>query len=155
MRPILFIFLLSITILAPIFGVKNSYAAEVQVSGLVNFNFGSWSSGILSLENDLCVYKSADGSDYRVTATGSGSGGAYQITSGSDHVTYNVAWAKKNNAFTSLSTGSASNFDGANQSNTDCSGAMTATLRIQFPEANLQAAVPGNYSGDLTILIEP
>jgi hypothetical protein len=154
MRTIFFTLLL-FTILAPIYGVKSVSAADVQISGLVDFNFGTWSSGILNLENDLCVYKSADGSDYRVTATGSGSGGAYQITSGSNHISYTVAWARKNNAFTTLSSGAASNFDGANQSNTDCSGVMTATLRIQFPEANLQAAVPGNYSGDLTILIEP
>jgi hypothetical protein len=150
-----FLTLLIFAFFSPIYCVKNIYAADVQVSGLVDFNFGTWSGGNVTLEGDVCVYKSADGTDYRVTATGSGSGGAYQVTSGSDDVSYGVAWAKKNNAFTALSNGVASNFDGANQLDTNCSGVMTATLRIQFPETNLQAAVPGNYSGNLTILIEP
>jgi hypothetical protein len=130
-------------------------AADVRVSGFIDFNFGTWSGGSgLSSSSDLCVYKSS-GDSYFVTASGSGSGGAFSVQDGGNSIGYTVDWARKNNAFTTLATGVASNFNGANESSTDCGGVMTSTLRVNFSDTNLQSAVPGIYSGELTILVEP
>jgi len=129
-------------------------AADMRVSGFIDFNFGTWSSGTLSTSGDLCVYKSI-GDTYNVTATGSGAGGAFSVADGGNTVAYTVDWARKSSGFTTLTSGAASNFSGANESSTDCGGVMTSTLRINFPDTNLQGAVPGNYSGELTILVEP
>ena len=67
--------------------VKN---ALYRVTNIQDFVFSSWTGQTLRAENELCVYSSA-GLSYRITATGSGTGGAFQLTNGGgDTITYQV-----------------------------------------------------------------
>lgn len=134
---------------------------QAQITDMNDFPFGQYSgSGSLTqTDGDVCIYQTGGtGSNYRVTASGSGAGGSFQIQSGGDSVTYEVLWKDSQGTggtFTNLTANSGANFTGADNASTNCGGSANAALRVYFSSGNLAGAVPGSYSGTLTISVEP
>jgi hypothetical protein len=130
--------------------------ADVQVSGFIDFSFGSWGgSGGISDDDDLCVHNSVT-SNYYLTATGDGPG--FSLVKGGDTIDYTVRWNDQTGTTgnIALSSGVQSALQsGANTSSTNCGGGNNANLQVSITEGELSAAVPGAYTGTLTILIEP
>ena len=134
---------------------------QAQITDMDDFSFGQYSgSGSLTqTDGDVCIYQTGGtGTNYRVTASGTGAGGSFQIQSGGDSVTYEVLWKDSQGAggsFTNLTANTGANFSGADNASTNCGGSANAALRVYFSSGNLAGAVPGSYSGTLTISVEP
>lgn len=130
-------------------------AQQLRVSGFVDFNAGTWSTGSILMEDTLCVYKSSGGTMYRVTASGTGSGGAFTIAQGAYSVPYGVKWKRIGQAYQDLSANVARSFTGAENKSEICNKGDTSGIAVSFLDTNLSAARAGNYAGTLVILIEP
>ena len=124
--------------------------ANVRISGFTDAGPDTWSgSGAVTWNDSLCVYNSA-GDGFKVTATGSGTGGAFTLQ-GPQNLTYTVSFKS-----ISLTAGSPQIFgSGAHRTLNDCGGTPNSPLEISISETNLSAAEPGEYQGTLTILLEP
>ena len=133
-----------------------SALADVQITGMTDFNFGTWISGTQNIENTgLCVCDDTGATRYLVTGSGSGGGGAFEVSSGGgDTMEYRVFFQGGTGGFNRL-------FPGIQETRNNpsplanCGGVPNAAMRIRFVNAVLNTAIPGNYSGTVTILIEP
>jgi len=136
----------------------------VRITGLSDVAFGTISNlAADSIQSQsLCIYARGSADGYHITATGSGSSGAFSLSSGSNTVPFEVQW--------SGTTGQASGSQLlANQplagfhtgegpgAKDDCSKGppTTASLTIILRSAALGAAVSGTYGGTLTLLVAP
>jgi hypothetical protein len=135
-------------------------ADRTRISALADVNFGVITNfgADLVRSQSVCVYSKAPPLDqYRITATGSGSGGAFELSSGSDTLPYEVEWSAS--AGQSNGTSLVANQALAAQQTTaaadDCSRgpATTASLVVVLRSANLATATSGNYTGTLTLVV--
>lgn len=153
-------------ILASVFPASGASAADqVRISGLADLAFGT----IADLSADsvrtesICLYaKSPPADDYRITASGSGAGGAFLLSSGTATLPFDVQWSDSpgqasgaellpNQPLTGQHSASGS---GAVD---DCSKgpATTASLIVILRSAALASASSGTYTGTLTLLVAP
>lgn len=142
---------------------REAHAADrVRISALSDVSFGIISNFAADSvrSQSLCLYaKSAPLDHYRITATGSGSGGAFELSSGSDRLPYEVQW----NDVAGQAGGAplVANQPLSGQQSTaavdDCSrgAATTASLVLVLRSAALSAASSGTYTGTLTLLVAP
>lgn len=130
----------------------------VRISGMGDFSLGNWVGGSFSpVENSLCIYKSEGTTSYRITPSGSGSGGAFTLSRGAATLAYRMSFrGSTGSAFEFTAPPNQSNtFSHANQTSTNCGGVDNAYVKIWFNESALLAAPAGSYSGTLTLLLEP
>jgi hypothetical protein len=139
-------------------------ADYVRISGLSDLAFGSITNFAADsvLSESVCLAaKSPPGNNYRITASGSGSGGAFILTSGSGVLPFEVQWSAApgqtsgvqllpNQPLTGLHSSSSNAAD-------DCSKgpATTASLIVILRSGALASASSGTYTGALTLLIAP
>lgn len=128
-----------------------------RITDLDDITFGTWSgTGDLSVADDVCVWVSGGG--YAITAEGSGTGNAFELTNGSETINYSVKWddIAGSTTGTSMTSGSQLGSQTSAATTTDCSGgSMTATVQVDIAEAELGAAGSGSYNGVLTLVIAP
>jgi hypothetical protein len=139
-------------------------APGARISGLSDVAFGTISnfSSDLVVSQDVCVFAKGLDDGYRITATGSGSSGAFQLASGSDTLPYEVQWSGTsgqsngsqllaNQPLTGLHTG------GGPGAKDDCSKgpAATASLILILRSTAVGTAISGTYGGSLTLLVTP
>ena len=133
---------------------------RVNISGLSDFNFGQYTgSGDLQADADICIYSNTPTAGYSIRFRGSGASHAMQVDDGSGNT---IAYTTNFNPTIGI-VGNAqaipnTNYThtGANTQAVDCSiGGNSGNIQINMLEANLQAAPNGNYTGTLTILVEP
>lgn len=147
----------AVLLLAP----ASADAQQVRISRLADAPFGTLSNFTTDQQfNDsVCVFSSAAGRRYRVTATGSGTGGAFTLASGANRMAYEVQWATASGqtSGTALSAGIALAGLTTTAANSGCTVAPTNTATlITILRANAKAsATVGSYTGTLTILIAP
>lgn len=136
-------------------------ASNVRISGLTDLAFGT----ITALGSDnsrsesLCLYSSSPTSGYRVTATGTGTGGAFTLASGANTLAYEVQW----NAQSGQTSGSQLTagvpltglVSSATQQQCNSGPASSASLILVLRSAALSTARAGTYNGTLTLLIAP
>lgn len=156
---ILFILFVCSALASPAVAAPNN---EVRISGLTDLAFGSIAN--LNVDNvgseSLCVYAKAKPADqYSITATGSGAGGAFTLSSGSATLAYDVQWSASPNqsSGTQLSPNQPLTGQQNSAANDDCSSgpSTTASLIVILRSAALSAASSGTYSGSLTLLVAP
>ncbi len=142
-------------------------AVQAQISDISDMTLPSWSigDGAVALSSDVCVY-STTGS-YTVRATGSGTGSAFTIASGSNLLAYTVTWnaggaGGLSNTGTALTSNvTSSSFSNASTTSALCSGggASNDTARvivgITGSDMNAAASSATPYSGTLTMLVTP
>jgi hypothetical protein len=123
---------------------------------------GSWSgAGDLAANDDVCIGTNSGG-NYAVLLSGSGAGGAFTLTNGSQTLAYNAFWNDQ--------TGTAGRMPvSPNSLLTGQTGAggpfgiflcffgstVNANVSAVIPEANLQAASASAFTGALTITVVP
>ncbi|HET6535478.1 MAG TPA: hypothetical protein VFG41_04780, partial [Sphingomicrobium sp.] len=69
---------------------------KARISGLSDFAFGPISNFATDSvrSQSICLYSKSPPSDtYRIIATGSGAGGAFELSSGTDLLAYEVEWS--------------------------------------------------------------
>lgn len=133
--------------------------AQVLITGLSNVGFGNVGNGSSDLVSAQNVCVTSLQTNYRVTATGSGTSSAFTLASGSHRLAYDVRWAFTSGQTTGtlLQPGvSASGSSGIVISVTCLLGlGSSASLIVTLPAAAYNSATSGAYSGTLTLLIGP
>ena len=132
----------------------------IRISNVADFTFASYSgSGVLAANRNLRIstnYGTAATRRYRITATGSGTGGNFRVTNGTTTLTYTTRWRDA-----AVTTGSVNLTRGValtnrqNASKPLSSATLNANVQIQFTQAALLAVDAGLYTGTLTLLIAP
>lgn len=132
---------------------------KVSISGLTDVAYGT----INNLQTDsrrsqsICVSASTTDGLYSVTATGTGPGGALELSSGTFSLPYSVEWssAPSQSFGASLTANAGLVGQSTPEKQQDCKsrGLQTASLIVILRGAELGAAIQGSYSGTLTILI--
>lgn len=146
------------SIAAPAFGAS----PNVRITGLTDVAFNTITdlASDASVTEDVCVYSASGTSGYRVTATGSGSSGAFDLRSpAGNRLTYQVQWSSQPSKLSGTQLTSGTPLTGLISSATaeTCSSgpSASASLIVVLRAAQLSAAQPGTYTGQLTLLIAP
>jgi hypothetical protein len=134
---------------------------KARITALTDLAFGTitnLASDAVRTEN-ICVYSSSALNNYRVTGTGSGSGNAFSLTSGSNSLSYEVQWSQLSgqSSGTQLTAGTALTGQHSTASQQSCNAgpATSASLIVILRAAALQSALSGSYSGTLSLVIAP
>lgn len=135
--------------------IQPALGQTIIINQLEDFSLGTWSgSGNMVLTLNHCVGPTS--TQYRITARGSGSGGAFTLTNGISQLAYGVQYAGRTGGFATLTAGvPRTGLTGDTQA--QCTGLTRESerLRITITAANLTAATAGTYSGSLTLTVAP
>tara|TARA_R110000868_G_scaffold262401_2_gene521011 strand:+ start:83 stop:568 length:486 start_codon:yes stop_codon:yes gene_type:complete len=151
----------ALTLTLPSVAIAACLPAELctKVSGLTDVPLGTWGgSGDLTSNYTLCVYVQNDNeSNYTVTGTGTGTGNEYIVTSGANEIPLNIDWEEDSDpGWTGLSENATTMFPNHNILDEDCAiGGNSAKVRVTIPQANMDYAISGSYSGTVSILTSP
>jgi hypothetical protein len=141
--------------------ITASVANRAQISGLTDVTFaGVDPSTTASSAQSNCVWSNTATKGYSITATGSGTSGAFTLANGALSVPYSVQWSASSgqSSGTALSTGTALAGLTSTAVNPTCSTSPTTTssLIVSISAANLQGMVSAtSYTGTLTLLVTP
>jgi len=136
-------------------------ADKVRLSGLADLAFGT--IGNLGLDavraEDVCMFSNSPTSGYHVTATGTGPGASFELSSGTDALAYDVAW----NSTPGQSSGTillpnvplTGQTSSATQQTCNSGPATSASLIVILRSTALSSAIAGNYTGTLTLIVGP
>ncbi len=139
---------------------------RANITNMSDLKLSGWivGDGNVTLAEDVCVYSSRPSGGYSVSASGSGGGGAFELSNGAHNIAYSVAWnaggaGQLSNSGEQLtpSLNSSPKTKAATDSST-CNGATsgpTARLIINISEAQMTSAPHGTYLGILTLLVTP
>jgi hypothetical protein len=134
---------------------------NVRITKLNDVAFGS----IANLETDavntqsICVFAHTATNGYQITASGSGAGSSFAMTSGASSLSYDVLWNQSPGQTSGVQltpnvtlTGQTSS---AMQQTCNTGPAATASLVLVLRAAALSSARAGSYSGTLTLVVGP
>jgi len=133
-------------------------AQSVQITHLSDLGFGTITNvGVDQLQSEsVCAFSGVLGGRYTVTASGSGTSGAFTLANGSSQLPYEVQWSGTSGqtSGTNLSSGAAL---GGQTTLLSCPILQTsnASLIVILRAVSLSAATAGSYSGTLTIVLAP
>ncbi len=136
-------------------------AAKARITGLTDVAFGTIAN--LSVDairsQNVCVYSTSSTSGYNVTASGSGPGGAFQLSSGTQSLPFEVQWSSSTgqSSGTQLApnvplTGQVSS---AAQQTCNSGPTASASLVVLLRSSSLSSATAGTYNGTLTLVVGP
>lgn len=137
---------------------------QARVTGLSDVSYGTINSFTdQTSSQNVCVHSVFRffgfpiRRDYSVLATGSGSGGAFTLASGSATLPYEVHWADAANQTTGtqLTAGATATGFGNASTNQTCTGGENASLIVTITGTSLNTATAGSYTGVLSITIVP
>ena len=134
--------------------------AAVLVNQLSDVTFGTISNVVADATQaeSVCADTGILGGLYGVTATGSGSGGAFTLsTGGGATLAYQVQWAATSGQTSGTQLTSGTALTGQRASLLDCTlGLQTdASLIVILRAAALGGATAGSYTGTLQIMLAP
>lgn len=141
-------------------GLANA-ASQVRISGLTDVAFGTLANFTpdTTKSQNICIYSSVSTHRYSVTATGSGTGGAFTLAAGTSTLAYEVQWAASSGQTTgsALTAGTPLTGQVANTTSSSCltNTTPTASLITILRASAAGSATAGSYSGTLTLLIAP
>lgn len=134
-------------------------AQKVRITDLSDVNFGL----ISNLQADsrqsqnVCIFSQSIGGRYSVTASGSGSGSSFTLSSGASQLPYEVEWSDQSGQTSGTTlmpaVASTGRVSAATQQTCNSGPAASASLTIVLRSSELSRAREGNYSGSLTLLV--
>jgi len=143
--------------------ITASVPSRAQITGLTDVSFAGVdpTTAATSAQND-CVWSNTSNKGYSITATGSGSSGAFTLTDSSAtlSVPYTVQWAASTgqSSGTALTAGTALTGLTSTAVSPTCSGSPTSTssLIVNMSATALQSMTSStSYTGTLTLLVTP
>ena len=152
-----------LTFAAVSLGAASPAAADsTRISGLADINFGSIVNAVDQTSSQsviVCSYKNnPQNLPYSVTATGSGTGSAFQVSSGAAVLPFDVQWAdtagQAGGTLLQPGTPAGGFANGATGFSCPTQGA-NASLTVTIRSADIAAAPAGTYTGTLQLLIAP
>lgn len=135
-----------------------SVAPRARISGLKDVSFTQVDSNKPALSTqDVCVWSNTVSKSYTITASGSGSGGAFVLSSGTRTVPFNVRWGSKaGEGGQRLTSGVPSGALTSAATDQECTPGTTTPFSIQLAQADLRLAEPGlAYTGILNLTVSP
>lgn len=141
--------------------ITASVANRAQITGLTDVAFTNVDPGsAATASQNNCVWSNTATKGYSITATGSGTSGAFTLVNGSLSVPYTVQWSASSgqSSGTGLTAGTALAGMTSTAANPTCStgAATTSSLIIAISAANLQGMTSStSYTGSLTLLVTP
>lgn len=142
--------------------INASVPGRVRISGLSDVTFTNADPSVdASNAQNVCVWSNTSTRGYNITATGSGSGGAFTLASGAlPPVPYAVEWAPSSGqtSGTSLTASTALTGQTSTATNSDCSAgpSASASLVVSIGSTTLQGMDAGvTYNGTLTLVVAP
>lgn len=134
---------------------------NVRISGLTDLTFGTIANlgtdAVLS--ENVCAYSNSSTSGYRITASGSGTGSAFSLSSGTNQLAYEVQWSaspgQSSGSQLTSSVPLTGQISSATQQVCNAGPASSATLIVVLRSSALSNATAGSYSGTLTLVIGP
>lgn len=128
---------------------------EVRISNLADIDLGIFAGADAIGSTDACVYRNGTGA-YRITATGSGAGGAFSLTDGTNSVAYTVEYDDGTGALALGSSTPLIGRTGADPASATCATTgNNATVTTTVTAADGAALPAGTYTGTLTLLVAP
>ena len=140
---------------SPALGASN----KVRITDLSDVNFGVVANlGVDAIRNQsVCLYADTDTNGYNITASGTGSGGAFELSSGSRTMSYEVQWSSSSGQGSGTQLASNVPLSGQVSSATHqvCNNgpATSASLIILLRSNVLSSATAGAYNGTLTLVV--
>lgn len=142
--------------------INASVPGRVRISGLSDVTFSNVDpSTNASIAQNVCVWSNTSTRGYNITATGSGTAGAFTLVSGAlPVVPYTVEWAQSSGqtSGTGLVAATPLTAQTSTAITSDCSAGPTASasLVVSIASTSLQAMTAGvTYNGTLTLLVAP
>jgi hypothetical protein len=141
--------------------ITASVANRAQITGLTDVTFTAVDPGTAATQpQSNCVWSNTSTKGYSITATGSGTAGAFTLANAGATVPYSVQWAQSSgqSSGTALTAGTALPGQISTAANPTCSTSPTTTssLVVGIAPTNLQSMVAGaSYTGTLTLLVSP
>lgn len=130
---------------------------SIQVTQIDDIALGTFDgSNNISRSDTLCVYQ-ANGGQYAVTLTGSGTGGAFELVSAGSSVPYSVSWNDGNGPQTATAGIPLAGMGNSRSGDPQCNGGASnnATVNVDVLANDMSAATAsGVHSGVLTIMVE-
>lgn len=132
----------------------------VRITGISDRAFGTWNgSSTMDSNDDVCIYTNKAAATYYITATGSGTGGAFELDDGSSnvlpyHVYYNDVTGTTGEVEQTTAIKSAQQ-SGADTSSQTCGGGNNANYHVRIVNTDLLVVPSGTYTGTLTIVVSP
>lgn len=146
-------------LLAALMSPHPAAAQKVRITNLSDVNFGL----IANLQADarqsqnLCVFSQSTGGRYSITATGSGSGSSFALTSGANSLAYEVEWSDQSGQTSGTSlvpaVAATGRVSAATHQTCNSGPASSASLIVILRSSILTQAREGNYSGSLTLVV--
>lgn len=135
-------------------------ADKARITGLSDVTFGVIAgTGDQSVSQSLCAFSDSSSNGYSVIATGNGSGGSFELSSGSAQLPYEVLWADSagQTGGSALVAGVVTSGFTSGASHQFCNSgpSASASLTIVIRGATLSSARAGAYLGTLQITIAP
>jgi hypothetical protein len=141
--------------------ITASVANRAQITGLTDVAFTNVDpASAATLSQSNCVWSNTANKGYSITATGSGTSGAFTLANGGLTVPYSVQWNASGGqtSGTALSAGTALAGMISTAANPTCStgAATTSSLIVSIAASNLQGMTSAtSYTGSLTLLVTP
>lgn len=141
--------------------ISASVPSRARITGLRDVSFANQDpSTAASDAQNICVYSNTATKAYTITATGSGAGSAFTLSSAAGTVPYSVEWAATSGqtSGTALTAGTASASQTSAAVNQTCSSApaASASLIVKMTTSDLGTMSAGSsYTGTLTLLVAP
>lgn len=134
-----------------------SYAQNIQVFNGADVDFGQWLPGDGNQSNSqfFCVYKDSGDTFWDVEVNGSGAGGAFELTDGTNTLPIDNIDIR----FSSVSPGVivTNRPDADNTGSADCTeyGGDNQELQIDILGSDLGSVPPGIYTGNVSVTVTP
>ena len=132
---------------------------KVRITSLSDVALGTIANlGVDGIRSqNLCLFADTAANGYNITATGTGPGGAFQLSAGPRSMAYEVQWssASGQNSGTQLSPNVPLTGQVSSATHQVCANgpATSASLIIVLRATALSSATAGTYSGNLTLLV--
>ena len=134
---------------------------KVRITGLSDIAFGTLSNFAADTvqSQSICLFADTNSNSYNITAMGTGPGGAFQLSSGTSQLPFEVQWSTSagQNSGTDLNPNMPLAGQTSTASHQACSNgpAASASLIILLRSPVVSSAAAGTYAGALTLLVGP
>lgn len=134
-------------------------ADKVRITNISDVNFGL----VTNLQSDarqsqnICLFSQSIAGAYSISAAGSGAGSSFELSNGSESLSYEVEWSGQSGqtSGTQLTPNVALTGQTSAATHQFCNSgpAASASLSIVLRSSQLSQAREGNYSGSLTLVV--
>lgn len=134
---------------------------KVRITDLSDVNFGIVANlAVDAIRNQsVCLYADTSTNGYNITASGTGPGGAFELSSGPRTMSYEVQWSSSSGQGSGTQLASnvplTGQVSGAIHQTCNNGPATSASLIILLRSTDLSSATAGAYYGTLTLVVGP